>query len=660
MKKILFLLVILLPFFSVGQNYDIVKSISRNNCDLNFYNQYGNKIASVNLNEMNFWNKSDGSFFIKDNKLQVTVTSVLTSPSFGSLTTYLNDVKDSCVGSGGGSVTIPQPLYVIDTSHRTDTICLPDRLEVNDSISHLRLDSLLSFFIEDSCPIYDIVLTPIQDNNSADGITYPKAFNVYGFPMHNHAELTFPSSGFGLTIDGSNWSMPNTTAPNGNGYEFGLNFDLSSYCQSSNISALSYNLQFNITSNATLANVYIGIIDGNGNQVLFNTGQSLLSISSLGFNSITLIPDIIPTISDLANYSVIVLFSQEIGLDFDGSNLSIDYVDNCGQQIVGYNTSLPTSLTECTIDALGATFLNSTANLATEANLNNAINATDIVANNVKDLTNGIYTLRDIVYDKIFTSDYMSITIDDNEGRWTTTLNPILYIPTTNITVNWGDGMVEDFYSTTPNHTYSDRGIYNIVLTYGDQSLRKIIRYQVQFTSSNSTIGTIAYAYEYKPVYQYTNTLAPSIGYTDLAGTTYSFTGLKIYDKLEVEQELKALEFEEKSYQKETKVYYGYYEDLSKGNIIDLETVLNDYLANVEGISAQLKYAKKITITNANTDMTHMHIGSTFIGDNHTRYDSKEGYTFFNDGRLYKLRDIYIYNNSTSASKLNFTFEIEY
>lgn len=142
MKKIL--LVLLSPFAVMAQNFDAIKTVSRYNCDLNFYNSNGVKIRSLNLNEVSFWFDGSGNCQIKDNKQQVSLTSAITSPSFSNIASFISLAKDSCTTSGGGTVSIPQPLYVVDTSAKQ--LCFPDPLKVSDSLAHVKIDSLISIY----------------------------------------------------------------------------------------------------------------------------------------------------------------------------------------------------------------------------------------------------------------------------------------------------------------------------------------------------------------------------------------------------------------------------------------------------------------------------------------------------------------------------------
>lgn len=144
MKKII-LAILLLPLSIYAQQFEVVRSISRSGCDLNFYNSASTKVWSLNLNELSFWNKSDGSYVLKDNKQQVNVSSLLISPSFTTLSSFLNLAKDSCLSSA--SVTIPQPL------------------KVSDSLTHVLLaDTILTKVTNDSIRVH--VLNAVQSDTS--------------------------------------------------------------------------------------------------------------------------------------------------------------------------------------------------------------------------------------------------------------------------------------------------------------------------------------------------------------------------------------------------------------------------------------------------------------------------------------------------------------
>lgn len=109
-------------------------------------------------------------------------------------------------------------------------------------------------------------------------------------------------------------------------------------------------------------------------------------------------------------------------------------------------------------------------------------------------------------------------------------------------------------------------------------------------------------------------------------------------------------------------VIYGYFENLNPGDSVDLKAALDNYLTSTLGsITPDLGNALKISISSNTDDVTtYMHIGDINVNDNNTKYWFKQYYEFHKGNIPYRLSQIYIRNNSTSTSRLNFTFEIEY
>ena len=487
MKKII-LAILLLPLYAYSQTFDIVTSISRDGCDLNFFNATGVRIASLNLNEVNFWNKSDGSYFIKDNKLQVNVTKQLTNPSFAGLANYLILVKDSCIITGGSTVSIPQPLYVIDTT--TDSICFVGKMDVIDS-SNVNIVKRCYY------------ATP--------------AATAIGINANDNLEqiLMFKTSG--------------------------------------GVPSFYYEVWNNLTNGAT---VYERLENGTA------TGS-------------------FPT--------------QGI------------YVLPCER----------------------------------ESNL-----------------------LREMVYDKVQTGYYVSVNSEDYPDNYRLDLD-LSSLPLDYAVVDWGDGMTEQvFNNATINHIYTSSGQYNVVVSFGDPIVRQIIGFSTKFVEANTSNLFTAYAYDYYPMYEYIDNINQSVSFT-LISTSYNNNNIinpsgTIITKEQYLKEVAYNQYLANPYAQKVKKIIGH-STFAAGGKDDLRGIVEDYLSNVEGISASLAYAKKITITNISKDAgVIMHVGNASVTDKHTPYELKEGYTFYQEGRLYELREIIVLNDPASPKDLDFSFEIEY
>lgn len=136
-----------------GQSFYCTKTISQENCKLNFTNNALTKWAQLDLKTTTWSVDQIGSIVIKDGNTQVTIKNdgCLTSPTFVALKDSLNSWQSQCVGSGG--TVIPIPLIVenigIDTVRVIDSVRVwfernldTSNQGVLNSIFNLLLDSL--------------------------------------------------------------------------------------------------------------------------------------------------------------------------------------------------------------------------------------------------------------------------------------------------------------------------------------------------------------------------------------------------------------------------------------------------------------------------------------------------------------------------------------
>ena len=136
-----------------GQSFYCTKTISQENCKLNFTNNALTKWAQLDLKTTTWSVDQIGSIVIKDGNTQVTIKNdgCLTSPTFVALKDSLNAWQSQCVGSGG--TVIPIPLIVenigIDTVRVIDSVRVwfernldTSNQGVLNSIFNLLLDSL--------------------------------------------------------------------------------------------------------------------------------------------------------------------------------------------------------------------------------------------------------------------------------------------------------------------------------------------------------------------------------------------------------------------------------------------------------------------------------------------------------------------------------------
>lgn len=136
-----------------GQSFYCTKTISQENCKLNFTNNALTKWAQLDAKTLTWSVDQVGSYVIKDGNTQVTIKNdgCLTSPTFVALKDSLNSWQSQCVGSGG--TVIPIPLIVenigIDTVRVIDSVRVwfernldTSNQGVLNSIFNLLLDSL--------------------------------------------------------------------------------------------------------------------------------------------------------------------------------------------------------------------------------------------------------------------------------------------------------------------------------------------------------------------------------------------------------------------------------------------------------------------------------------------------------------------------------------
>ncbi len=285
--------------------------------------------------------------------------------------------------------------------------------------------------------------------------------------------------------------------------------------------------------------------------------------------------------------------------------------------------------------------------------------------------TQGIYVLpceresnllREMVYDKVQTGYYVNVNSRDYPYSYSLDLD-LSSIPLDYVVVDWGDGMTEQvFNSSTINHIYTSEGQYNVVVSFGDQTNRQFIRFATKFVDQNVANLYTVYAYEYYPLYEYIDNINQSAFYTNLS-TPYDFPTNPSGTIITKEQYLKEVAYNQylsNPYAQKVKKIIGY-SSLAAGTSDNIKRIIENYLLGIEGITSTVAYATKITITNISQDAgVIMHIGNSSVSDNHTPYDLKEGYTFYQDGRLYNLRDISVLNDSNSPRDLQFSFEVEY
>jgi hypothetical protein len=127
MKRLKIILLFLCINVAVnGQSFYCTKTISQENCKLNFTNNALTKWAQLDLKTTTWSVDQIGSIVIKDGNTQVTIKNdgCLTSPTFVALKDSLNSWQSQCVGSGG--TVIPIPLIVenigIDTVRVIDSV----------------------------------------------------------------------------------------------------------------------------------------------------------------------------------------------------------------------------------------------------------------------------------------------------------------------------------------------------------------------------------------------------------------------------------------------------------------------------------------------------------------------------------------------------------
>ena len=136
-----------------GQSFYCTKTISQENCKINFTNSTTAIWAQLDAKTMTWSVDQVGSYVIKDGNTQVTIKNdgCLTSPTFVALKDSLNSWQSQCVGSGG--TVIPIPLIVenigIDTVRVIDSVRVwfernldTSNQGVLNSIFNLLLDSL--------------------------------------------------------------------------------------------------------------------------------------------------------------------------------------------------------------------------------------------------------------------------------------------------------------------------------------------------------------------------------------------------------------------------------------------------------------------------------------------------------------------------------------
>ena len=154
MKRLKIILLFLCINVAVnGQSFYCTKTISQENCKLNFTNNALTKWAQLDLKTTTWSVDQIGSIVIKDGNTQVTIKNdgCLTSPTFVALKDSLNAWQSQCVGSGG--TVIPIPLIVdnigIDTVRVIDSVRVwfernldTSNQGVLNSIFNLLLDSL--------------------------------------------------------------------------------------------------------------------------------------------------------------------------------------------------------------------------------------------------------------------------------------------------------------------------------------------------------------------------------------------------------------------------------------------------------------------------------------------------------------------------------------
>ena len=154
MKRLKIILLFLCINVAVnGQSFYCTKTISQENCKLNFTNNALTKWAQLDLKTTTWSVDQIGSIVIKDGNTQVTIKNdgCLTSPTFVALKDSLKSWQSQCVG-GGGTV-IPIPLIVenigIDTVRVIDSVRVwfernldTSNQGVLNSIFNLLLDSL--------------------------------------------------------------------------------------------------------------------------------------------------------------------------------------------------------------------------------------------------------------------------------------------------------------------------------------------------------------------------------------------------------------------------------------------------------------------------------------------------------------------------------------
>ena len=154
MKRLKIILLFLCINVAVnGQSFYCTKTISQENCKLNFTNNALTKWAQLDLKTTTWSVDQVGSIVIKDGNTQVTIKNdgCLTSPTFVALKDSLNSWQSQCVGSGG--TVIPIPLIVenigIDTVRVIDSVRVwfernldTSNQGVLNSIFNLLLDSL--------------------------------------------------------------------------------------------------------------------------------------------------------------------------------------------------------------------------------------------------------------------------------------------------------------------------------------------------------------------------------------------------------------------------------------------------------------------------------------------------------------------------------------
>jgi hypothetical protein len=154
MKRLKIILLFLCINVAVnGQSFYCTKTISQENCKLNFTNNALTKWAQLDLKTTTWSVDQIGSIVIKDGNTQVTIKNdgCLTSPTFVALKDSLNSWQSQCVVSGG--TVIPIPLIVdnigIDTVRVIDSVRVwfernldTSNQAVLNSIFNLLLDSL--------------------------------------------------------------------------------------------------------------------------------------------------------------------------------------------------------------------------------------------------------------------------------------------------------------------------------------------------------------------------------------------------------------------------------------------------------------------------------------------------------------------------------------